>query len=152
MQVLPSLAGLGGFAYSLTEDPARPGRLALACGDPMLRVLDLPTKGQVGHTKLAAGRSRSAGRAHGGALPQALAAGRCLSQGLPGKVTSTAWHPVLPDVLACGSHTGHVLLVSPSTGGILPASIKHGAPVRQIAWVHGAQPPSACHGHQRPAG
>ena len=64
---------------------------------------------------------------------------KTLAQSLPGRATSTAWHPALSDLLACGFHTGDVALVSPARGTWIRASTKHPAPVRQLAWLHGMQ-------------
>ena len=61
----------------------------------------------------------------------------CTSQGVPGMVTCTAWHPLIPGVLACGCQTGHVLLIYPARQIVYAANVKHAAPVRQIVWLHG---------------
>ena len=47
VQELPATDGLGGFAYSLSEDPSHPGRLALGCGDNSIKLFSLPAQSQV---------------------------------------------------------------------------------------------------------
>ena len=108
LQFVWSLPTLGGFPYALYQNPFRISRVrqfVAGCGDKTIRSFSLQrqdTKSGDGHDE---SRTNATGAIFGrdSASPPAL-----FWRGIPGRVTSVAWHPIVDGTVAFGVEAGEV--------------------------------------------
>lgn len=109
VHTIAKLLGLGGHVYSVSYSK-QASTIALACGDQTIRLWKLdPKSGNTYDTEL-------------------------LWKGLKSKITSIAWHPTTPDLLAFGTEVGTLGVYDTQSKKLARFRSSHTGEVQQIAW------------------
>ncbi len=109
MKSVSSMTTLGGHVYAVQQSPFDPGRLAVGCGDNLLRLWNT----------------------------EAANATDCVVfwKSIQSRVRSLAWHPVSEELLAFGTEDGTVGMYDVARSKPTPTSVQCKSAVVSLCWT-----------------